>query len=72
MGRANRTRSMDGPVPRTWARSTTLALVIVAVAIGTSAVINPLLGRVVHWNIMAVLMPSLFVAATVLLRKRWV
>ena len=57
---------------RTWARAAVLALALVAVAMLVSVVINPLLGRVVHWNIMAVLMPALFVGFTVLLKKRLV
>ena len=57
---------------RTWARAIALALALVAVATLASVVINPLLGRVVHWNLMAVLMPALFVGFTVLLKKRWV
>ena len=57
---------------RTWARAAVLALALVAVAMLASVVINPLLGRVVHWNIVAVLMPTLFVGFTVLLKKRLV
>ena len=57
---------------RTWGRAAALAFALVAIAILASVVINPLLGRVVHWNIMAVLMPALFVAFTVLLKKRLV
>ena len=57
---------------RTWGRVVALAFALVVVATLASVVINPLLGRVVHWNIMAVLMPALFVAFTVLLKKRLV
>ena len=57
---------------RTWARAVALAFALVAVATLASVLINPLLGRVVHWNIMAVLMPALFVGFTVLLKKRLV
>jgi hypothetical protein len=49
-----------------------MAMVIVLVATAASALINPLLGRVVHWTIVAVLMPTLFVAFAVLFKKRWV
>ena len=42
------------------------------IGIGLSAVINPLLGRYVHWDWMAVLAPALFVALAVSLRRRWV
>ena len=57
---------------RTWTRAALVALALVGVATAASAVINPLLGRVVHWNIMAVLMPTLLVLFTVLLKKRLV
>ena len=65
---ANKPRTAD----RTWHGSASLALVIVAVATAASALINPLIGRSVHWDIVAVLMPTLFVLFTILLRKRWV
>ena len=67
-GGAQATRAPD----RTWARAALVALALVGIATAASAVINPLLGRVVHWNIMAVLMPALFVGFTVLLKKRLV
>ena len=57
---------------REWGRSVLLAAIIVAAATVASAVINPMLDRVVHWNIVAVLMPTLFVLFTVLFKKRWV
>ena len=59
-------------ISRSWARSLGIALGIVIVATVASALINPLLGRVVHWEIMAVLMPALFALFAVLLRKGWV
>ena len=57
---------------RNWTSAVVLAAAIVAVATLASALINPLLDRVVHWNIVAVLMPSLFVVFTLLFKKRWV
>ena len=57
---------------RTWARAAALALALVAVATLVSVVVNPLLDRTVHWNIMAVMMPALFVGFTILLKKRLV
>lgn len=57
---------------RKWGGSALLAVALVAVATVVSAVINPLLDRTVHWDIMAVLMPTLFVLFTVLFKKRWV
>ena len=55
---------------RTWGSAAWLALAIVTIATVASAVINPLLGRSVHWDIRAMLMPAIFVAFTVLFKKR--
>ena len=57
---------------RDWRSSVLLALALVAVATVASAVINPLIDRTVHWEIMAALMPTLFALFTVLFKKRWV
>jgi hypothetical protein len=57
---------------RGWGISLGLAVVIVGAAIGLSAVINPLLGRYVHWDWMAFLAPTLLVALAIALRRRWV
>lgn len=57
---------------RRWGEAVLWAAVIVALATAASALINPLIGRTVHWNIVAVLMPALFVLFAVLLKKRWV
>ena len=48
------------------------AALVVVVATIASTFVNPLIGRTVHWNIMAVLMPTLFVAFSFLFKKRWV
>ncbi len=57
---------------RTWTEALKWAVLIVVAATIASAVVNPLIGRTVHWNIMAVLMPALFIAFTFLFKKRWV
>ncbi len=57
---------------RTWTSAIVTAAAIVAVATVVSALINPVLGRTVHWNIVAVLMPSLFVLFTLAIKNRWV
>lgn len=57
---------------RTWVEALKWAAIIVVIATVASAVLNPLIGRTVHWNIMAVLMPTLFVAFSFLFKKRWV
>ncbi|MEE8518775.1 MAG: hypothetical protein V3S98_06595 [Dehalococcoidia bacterium] len=67
-----RTTQADSVADRTWTSSVVLSAAIVAIATLASALINPLLDRVVHWNIVAVLMPSLFVIFVLLFKKRWV
>jgi hypothetical protein len=57
---------------RGWVESLVWAAVIVAVATAASTLINPLLDRTVHWDIVAVLMPTLFVLFSFLFKKRWV
>jgi hypothetical protein len=57
---------------RNWREALLWAAMIVGIATGASALINPLLDRTVHWNIVAVLMPTLFVLFSFLLKKRWV
>ena len=48
------------------------AAAIVGVAVAVSAVINPALGRSVHWDWMAGLASALFAALSIALRRRWV
>lgn len=57
---------------RGWGLSLGLAVVIVSIGIGLSAVINPLLGRYVHWDWVSGLAPTLFVVLSIALRRRWV
>ena len=57
---------------RSWLVSLTVATVVVGALIVVSAVVNPLFGRYVHWDWMAGLAPTLYVAAVVALRRRWV
>jgi 4-hydroxybenzoate polyprenyltransferase len=57
---------------RKWVEAILSAAVLVVIATAASALINPLLGRTVHWNIVAVLMPSLFIVFALLFKKRWV
>lgn len=67
------TKQHGGHLPdRPWRASLGFAAGIVVLATLASTLINPLLDRTVHWNIVAVLMPTLFVVFTLLLRKRWV
>ena len=77
MGTAKRGREADSeqqrPVDkRSWRVSVAVAAAIVGVGIWLSATVNPLFGRYVHWDWMAIAAPALVVALTVALRKRWV
>ena len=55
---------------RSWGVAIPVAAVLVGVGIFLSAVINPLFGRYVHWDWMAVLAPVLFIAAFTAVRRR--
>ena len=57
---------------RSWVVVIPVAALLVGVGVFLSAVINPLLGRYVHWDWMAVLAPVLFIAAAAALRRRWI
>ena len=57
--------------PRSWLTSTLVAATSLALMILLSATINPLLGRYVHWNWVAVGAPILFILLTVSLHRRW-
>ena len=73
-GRENPDRAygVEARTRRGWMTSLVLAAVIVVVGIGLSAVINPLLGRYVHWDWVAVLAPTLLITLAIALRRRWV
>jgi len=58
--------------PRGWALSVIVAIAVVGISIALSASINPLFGRYVHWDWMAVLAPTVFVLFTLGLRRRWI
>ena len=58
-------------VPRSWVYSLFLATAIVGASIIVSATINPLFGRSVHWDWMAVVAPVGFVALTTAFRRGW-
>ena len=67
----NSARSKGTP-QRSYLASAVLALIGVGLAVAFSAVINPLFGRYIHWDWMAVVGPVLFLALAVALRRRWV
>ena len=62
----------EAPARRGWGVSPGWPVVFVGTGIGLSAVINPLLGRYVHWDWMAVLAPTLLVILAIALRRRWI
>ena len=57
-------------VSRSWLVSVLAAAALTGVAVGISSVVNPLIGRTVHWDWMAVLAPLTFVVAMLYLRRR--
>ena len=56
---------------RSWTAAIAFSAAVVGVGILISATVNPLFGRAVHWDWMAVLTPVLFVTLTMVLRNRW-
>lgn len=64
--------SRSGPIKRSWPISLGSATALVVILVALSAVVNPLFGRYVHWDWMAVLAPTLLVLLTLALRRRWV
>jgi len=48
----------SAPAKRSWIISLGLALTIVGVGVPLSAVVNPILGRTVHWDWMAGVAPN--------------
>ena len=63
--------SADGSGNRRWVVAVPVAALLVGVGVFLSAVINPLFGRYVHWDWMAVLAPVLFIVAVAAVRRRW-
>ncbi len=62
----------NDPAKRSWPIALLWAGALVGISMILSAVVNPLFGRYVHWDWMAVLAPTLFVVITLSLRRRWV
>ena len=74
---SKRSRHIDegGPKPRVkrpWERSLVIALAVVGGSVTLSVVVNPLLGRTIHWDWTAALAVTLLVGLTMGLRNRWV
>ena len=64
--------SARGAPQRSYLASGTWAFIGVSLVVTLSAVINPLFGRYVHWDWMAVVAPVLFLSLAVALRRRWI
>jgi len=62
----------SGQEKRSWLFSLGLALTIVGVGVALSAVVNPLLGRYVHWDWMAGVAPMALVLLALAIHRRWV
>ena len=58
--------------PRPWSFSLALSAIIVALSIVASATINPLFGRSVHWDWVAVIVPVSVILMTLAFRRRWI
>lgn len=58
--------------PRPWLQVAVWSLVAVAVLVAGSALINPLLGRYIHWRRIDVGAPIAYLVLALALRKRWV
>ena len=56
---------------RSWRAAIAVSGPVLAAVIVVSATVNPLIGRAVHWDWMAVAAPLLLVALVVALRNRW-
>jgi len=54
-----------------WIVSISVVAVLVGVGVFLTGVINPLFGRYVHWDWMAILASILFIAAVAAVRRRW-
>ncbi len=61
----------SGQGKRSWRAAIAISAPVLAAVIVVSATLNPLIGRAVHWDWVAVAAPVLLVAMVVALRNRW-
>lgn len=54
---------------RTWARALLIGLAITAGILALAVTVNPLLGRVVHWEIVGVMAPVILAVSVVSFRR---
>ena len=57
---------------RSWRVSFAASALVVGASLSISAVLNPVIGRTVHWDWAATLASVLLVALTLALRQRWI
>ncbi len=62
----------SGPAKRSRLISLGLAVTIVGVGVAPSAVVNPFIGRYVHWDWMAGVAPTALALLTLAIHRRWV
>lgn len=62
----------NGAEPRPWLLAAAWSLIAVAVLVAGSALVNPLLGRYVHWGRIEVGAPIAYLVLALALRRRWV
>ena len=59
------------PSPRSWAFSLGWSALVVVISVVTSATVNPLFGRSVHWDWVAGIVPVSFIVLSLVFRRRW-
>ena len=70
--KSERAEPENEPVKRSWPVALAWAGGLTGGSVMLSAVVNPLFGRLVHWDWMAGLAPTLFFLIAISLRRRWV
>ena len=63
---------VEGIAPRNWVFSTLVAAVVIGLSVLLSATVNPMFGRSVHLDWMAVVAPASFIFLLLSVRRRWV
>ena len=62
----------QAPTLRPWLLSTGGALLMVGLLVAISVLVNPLLGRYIHWRRIDLGAPVVFLGLALALRRRWV
>lgn len=64
-------REGQARIPRPWLQAGGVSLVV-ALGIGASAFLNPMLGRYVHWGRVGIGSPLVFAGLALAFRHRWI